>query len=111
MLFYESLEGNGRGCVIALARITGSRVINKVDAIEKVKKQGVLDDRTLERRSVSKKVTETSFDNIFLLKSPVPLRRLRQLGCADGSNLVSARAVSFDQLVQVIKEGCINDEG
>jgi predicted nucleic acid-binding protein/GNAT superfamily N-acetyltransferase len=105
ILFYESQGGNGRGCVIALARISESRVISKVEALGKVKLRGVLDDRTLEQRSVGEEVTETSFDNIFLFKSPVSLKRLRQLGCADGSNLVSAKSVSFDKLVQVVKEG------
>lgn len=108
MLFYESLKGKGRGCVIAVARITDSRVVSKVEALGKVKQRGVLDDRTLEHRSVSKEVTETSFDNIFLFKSPVALKRLRELGCADGSNLVSARAISFDMLAQVVKEGRID---
>lgn len=108
MLFYESLDGNGRGCVIALAQITDSRVVSKVEALGKVKQRGVLDDRTLEQRSVGEEVTETSFDNIFLFKSPVALKRLRQLGCADGSNLISARTISFDKLAQVVKEGRID---
>lgn len=108
MLFYESLDGNGRGCVIALARITDSRVVSKVEALGKVKQRGVLDDRTLEQRSVGEEVTETSFDNIFLFNSPVALKRLRQLGCVDGSNLISARTILFDKLSQVIKEGRID---
>jgi GNAT superfamily N-acetyltransferase/predicted nucleic acid-binding protein len=108
MLFYESLKGNGRGCVIAVARITDSRLVSKAEALGKVKQRGVLDDRTLEHRSVSKEVTETSFDNIFLFKSPVALKRLRQLGCVDRSNLVSARTISFDKLAEVIKEGRID---
>lgn len=108
MLFYESLDGNGRGCVVALARITDSRVVSKVEALGKVKQRGVLDDHTLEQRSVGEEVTETSFDNIFLFKSPVALKRLRQLGCADGSNLISARTISFDKLAQVVKEGRID---
>lgn len=109
VLFYESLDGNGRGSVIALARITDSRVVSKVEALDKVKQRGVLDDRTLEQRSVGEKVTETSFDNIFLFNSPVTLKRLRQLGCLDGSNLVTAKTISFDKLSQVIKEGRIDD--
>lgn len=108
ILFYESLDGNGRGCVIALARITDSRVVSKVEALDKVKRRGVLDDRTLEKRSVGNGVTETSFDNIFIFKSPVSLKRLRQLGCADGSNFISAKTISFDKLARVVKEGRID---
>ncbi|CAO3459421.1 hypothetical protein [Azospirillum argentinense] len=108
IIFYESLDGNGRGCAIALARITESRVVSKIEALGRVMQRGVLDDRTLGQRSLSKEVNETAFDNIFLFKSPVSLKRLRQLGCADGSNLISARAISFDKLVQVVKEGRID---
>lgn len=108
ILFYESLDGNGRGCVIALARITESRVVSKMEALGKLKQRGVLDDRTLAQRSVGEVVTETTFDNIFLFRSPVALKRLRQLGCADGSNLVSAKTISFDKLSQVIEEGRID---
>lgn len=108
MLFYESLDGKGRGCVFAVARITDSRVVSKVEALDKVKRRGVLDDRTLDQRSVGKTVTETSFDNIFLFKSPIFLKRLRQLGCVDGSNLVSAKAIVFDKLAQVVKEGRVD---
>ena len=72
------------------------------------KRRGVLDNRTLEQRSVGKSVTETSFDNIFLFKSPVTLQRLRRLGCVDGANLISARSIPFEQLAQVVKEGHID---
>lgn len=105
MLFYESLDGKGRGCVIALARICTSRVVSKVEAIGKVKQSGVLDDRTLAQRSRTSKVTETSFDNIFLLRSPVKLKRLRELGCVDGSNFVTVKPILFDKLMQVLSEG------
>jgi GNAT superfamily N-acetyltransferase/predicted nucleic acid-binding protein len=108
VLFYESLARDGRGCVIAIARICGSRLVSKVEAISKVKRRGVLDDRALEQRSVSPTVTEISFDNIFLFKNPVMLKRLRELGCADGSNFVTAKLISFDKLAQVVAEGHIN---
>jgi len=108
MLFYESLKGNGRGCINAIARITDSRVVSKADALGKVQQRGVLNNRTLEMRSMGHDVTETSFDNIFVFSSPVPLKRLRELGCADGSNLISARPISFDKLIQVVREGRID---
>jgi hypothetical protein len=108
MLFYESLDGDGRGCVIAIARICGSRLVSKMEAIAKVKRRGVLDDRSLEQRSSSSMVTETSFDNIFLFSAPVTLKRLRELGCADGSNFVTVRPISFSNLAQVVAEGHID---
>lgn len=80
----------------------------KADALNKVLRRGVLDHRSLETRSVGPKVTETSFDNIFVFKNPVSLKRLRELGCVDGSNLVRARAISFEKLVEVVEEGRID---
>ncbi|GGF28849.1 hypothetical protein GCM10011611_38670 [Aliidongia dinghuensis] len=108
ILFYESQKGTGRGCVFAVARITESRIVTKADALGKVLQRGVLDRHTLEKRSVGRKVTETSFDNIFIFKTPVSLKRLRELECVDGSNLVSARSISFEKLVAVVKEGRVN---
>lgn len=105
ILFYESQKGCGRGCVFAIARITDSRIVTKTNALDKVLRRGVLDHRSLENRSVGREVTETSFDNIFVFKKPVPLKRLRELGCADGSNLVSARTISFGNILEVVKEG------
>ena len=108
ILFYESMGGSGRGCVIAVARITESRIVTKMDALLKVLRRGVLDYHSLNKRSVSSKVTETSFDNIFIFKTPVPLKRLRELGCVDGANLVSARAVSYERLIEVVREGRVD---
>lgn len=105
ILFYESRNSGGRGCVTAIARITESRIVSKADALGKVRQRGVLDVHTLEMRSVGQYVTETTFDNMFLFQTPVPLKRLRELGCVDGSNLVSARPISHDKLVQVVREG------
>jgi GNAT superfamily N-acetyltransferase/predicted nucleic acid-binding protein len=109
ILFYESLKSKGRGCVVAIARITYSKVVSKADALDTAQRRGVLDRRTLEMRSVYRDVTETSFDNIFILGSPVPLKRLRELGCADGSNLISPRVISFEKLIQIVAEGHIDD--
>lgn len=105
MLFYESRRSGGRGCVFAVARITSSRVIAKSEALMKVQSRGVLDYRSLEDRSVSDKVAETSFDNIFVFGHPVSLQRLRELGCVDRGNLRSAQAVTSERLLSVVAEG------
>jgi len=108
IVFYESLKGNGRGCAIAIARITGSRVVAKADALDTVARRGVLNHRSLENRSVTQEVTETSFDNIFVFRNPVPLERLRKLGCVDGANLVTAKAISFKALTRIVEEGQVD---
>lgn len=108
ILFYESQKGRGRGCMLAIARITESRVVTKADALNTVQRRGVLDSRSLDERSAGQTVTETFFDNIFVFKNPVSLKRLRELGCVDGANLISAKPISFETLIEVVKEGRVN---
>ena len=47
----------------------------------------------------------TIFDNVMAPERPVRLNRLREIGCADGANLVSARRITHEQLVTVLEEG------
>lgn len=110
ILFYESIRGGGQGAVIAIARICGCRNIEKTEAIGTVRRHGVLDDRTLDQRSTGSRITETSFDNLFLFTRPVKLDRLRKLGCDNGSRFVTATAVPFDKLVKIVDEGKIGVE-
>ena len=47
----------------------------------------------------------TEFDNLLKFRNPVPLARLKEIGCADGANLVTARALSYDSLQKLIEIG------
>ena len=54
-------------------------------------------------------LTEMSFDNIFVFKKPVTLKRLREIGGADGANFVTIKKVSADIVSTVISEGLSDD--
>jgi hypothetical protein len=66
---------------------------------------GVLDVDELSQMTAGEQVAATTVDNVLRLRTPVGLRRLRELGCIDGANLVTSRAISADQLQQIISEG------
>jgi hypothetical protein len=68
-------------------------------------RHGVLDSDDLRELTASESVAVTTFDNVIPLERPVPLDRLRQLGCVDGSNLVCARPLTHEQLEVVLQEG------
>lgn len=109
VLFYESLKNKGRGAVVAAARMTESRLVSKDTAWEKVQIRGVLNKQTLKGMSADNLLTEMSFDNIFVLKKPVTLKRLREIGGADGANFVTIKKVSADIVSTVISEGLSDD--
>lgn len=108
IIFYESLKGAGRGCAIAVARITKVELVHKNEAVARLKKRGVVDQKYLDKLSASEYLTETSFDNILAFNNPVELDSLRKLGCIDKTNLVKAKRLSSDQILAVTREGLSN---
>lgn len=105
ILFYESKRTRGRGAVIAVARITESQVVSKIEVLESVQSRGVLTERTLAEIGNEKEVTETAFDNIFVLRRPVALARLQALGCDDGTHFVTATPVPASAVIEIVNEG------
>ena len=106
MVFYESGKGGGRASAIAIARILHSRIATKSNITSRVLRRGVLRDNLLERMGSGPDVALTVFDNIMLFEHPVGLARLREIGCADRANLVTARPVTANQLAIITQEGC-----
>jgi hypothetical protein len=47
----------------------------------------------------------TTFDNVIEFRIPVPLKTLRETGCIDGANLVSAKSITPQQLANIVNEG------
>jgi GNAT superfamily N-acetyltransferase len=102
ILFYESGREGGRACVIAAARVLRSERIAKNAIMRKHSRRGVLGTGNLQRLTRTPTLAATTFDNLFLFPHPVPLDRLRQIGC---SNFITARQVRYDKLIQIIREG------
>jgi ribosomal protein S18 acetylase RimI-like enzyme len=105
ILFYESASGRGRGSAIAVARITQTTVCKKSQISTGVLQHGVIGLRDIERLTSSEVIAATMFDNLIPLDKPVSLRRLREIGVADGSNLVTAKSVTPEQLRAILEEG------
>jgi GNAT superfamily N-acetyltransferase/predicted nucleic acid-binding protein len=105
LLFYESGRAGGRASVTACARVVQTRVLKKTDVSAHLLRHGVLETDDLEHLTATDSTSVTTFDNIMILDNPVPLERLRELGCVDASNLVCTRPISSEHLVGVLKEG------
>ena len=50
-------------------------------------------------------VLMTTFDNVMILPNPVRFATLKEFGAVGGSNLISATAVSHENLVRIIDAG------
>lgn len=105
ILFYESAEGGGRKSVIAVGRATETHLLTDDQLDPDTKRKGVLDAVGLKHIGVSESKLATAFDNIMPFKKAVPLDKLREIGCADGANFVTAKRIASHQLVRVIHEG------
>ena len=68
-------------------------------------RHGVLDSSELQALTTSESVAVTTFDNVMTLDRPIRLERLREIGCVDGSNLISAKAITPEQLITIVEEG------
>jgi len=109
MLFYESSGGGGRKSIVAVGRATGSHVLTGDQVNSEIIKRGVLDTETLKHIGDSETKLVTAFDNIMVFKKPVPLDKLREIGCADGANFVTAKRIKPHQLIKIIHEGLKNE--
>jgi GNAT superfamily N-acetyltransferase len=102
IIFYESGQEGGRACVIAAARVLRSERVAKNSVMPKHSRRGVLGAGSLQSLTRTPTLAATTFDNLFLFPHPVPLDRLRQIGC---SNFITARQISHEKLIQIIREG------
>jgi hypothetical protein len=105
VVFYESGKSNGRMAATALARVRHAEIIAKHKLSQATIESGVLDEQELIEITEGEQVTALTFDNVMKLKRPVPLSKLRQLGCIDKSNAVTSRTITATQLQQIVEEG------
>ena len=91
-VFYESAgdDGRGRSAAVAIARILSTSVVEKTEVSGNQIERGVLDEDGVGRITARDKVAVTTFDNVIRFSSPVYLKQLREIGCVDGVNMVSA---------------------
>lgn len=104
ILFYESKgNGSGRGAVVAVARITDSVIVRKNDISEDGRTRLVVDD--VEPFSASDDVLLTTFDNLFVIPRPVPLRKLKDIDAIGRANLISAVSLSSEKIAAILTQG------
>lgn len=104
ILFYESMrKGNGRGAVIAVARIVNSVLVAKSQLSPKTDKRLVID--SVEGFSVTDDVLLTTFDNLLAFPKPVRFAELKKLNAVGGANLVSAVSISNQQVTRILDQG------
>lgn len=109
ILFYESSHGGGRKSIIAIGRATESHVLTDDQVNPDMKRRGVLDANGLRHIGVGKRKLATAFDNIMAFKTPVPLNKLREIGCVDGANFVTAKRIEPHHLKKILDEGLKNE--
>ena len=102
ILFYESMNRGGRGCIVAVARIVDAEIRNKADIPKESRRRLVVE---VESFSKSDELLVTSFENTFLLPRPVPLDWLKKVGAVDNANLVTAKWVSSCTVAGILDRG------
>jgi GNAT superfamily N-acetyltransferase/predicted nucleic acid-binding protein len=105
-LFYESIGvDNGRGAIVAAAQITRTAVSESAELDSGTTRRGVLSLEEIKSVSTNNRTGLTFFNQLFRFETPVGLSRLRELGCADGANFVTARQIDEVVAAIIIEEG------
>lgn len=108
IFFYESKrQGNGRGAVVAVARIVDSVVVRKNDVPKDGRRRLVVDN--VDAFSASEDVLLTTFDNLFVLPNAVPFNALKKIDAIGRANLVTAVSLYSRQITKILSQGWSND--
>lgn len=105
LCFYESKTGGGSGSLIACARSVENWIGFPNSEAESVKRGGVLGPDDLDVITKKGRCCITRFDMVMKFKNPIPLDRLRELRCDDGSSFVTSKRIFHQQLNSLIAEG------
>ncbi|WP_422365047.1 GNAT family N-acetyltransferase [Pelagibius sp.] len=104
VIFYESGYGGGSKAAIGVARVTFSSIREVEDAAVAFERQGVLDQKELERVSRNGRVHVITFDNFNSFDRAISYDRLGDL-IALQANLVAPQEVDSDAFAQICEEG------
>jgi GNAT superfamily N-acetyltransferase/predicted nucleic acid-binding protein len=105
IVFYESGKANGRSAAVAVARVTSTVVVPKSQITATLIDGGVVDEEDIKDFSSGSLIAASTVDNVMKLRKPVALKLLREFGCVDGSNLITSRQITSNQLNQIMIEG------
>ena len=107
LAFYESASGGGRSAIVAIGRIVDVTSVLKDATSEQLQRGGVVGD--LKKLTKLPRILASTFDNLVRLERPVPLNELREIGCADGANFVTATSISWAHLLAIVNAGFPNE--
>jgi predicted nucleic acid-binding protein len=106
IFFYESRGKNeGRGAVVAVAQIVRTAVRKKAVLDAAMTRRGVLTTDEIADLSATEETALVYFSQLMPLKRPIPMSRLRALGCMDAANFVTARHIEERAAWAIIEEG------
>lgn len=105
VIFYESARKGGRGAATAVARVLQRYLMDKTVAPSYAARRGVLDASTIHGMGRTAQVTVTELSEPMIFERPVTLEELRNIGCVDGTNFVTARSISSDHLRIILSLG------
>lgn len=108
IVFYESGgkgQENGRLAATAIGRIRRRYLATQVAAVTLAQLRGVLTLEEIGIRAKGGQVCVTEFDSLLQFRNVVPLARLKEINCADGANLVTARKLGLSALQNLIEIG------
>jgi len=100
VLFYESLAGNGRGAVVAVARVVDAVVYPKGQVPASQIRRGVVDNP--DSLNIEDSILATTFDNTMVFPRPVGVEWLRPLGVLKTHNMQSPTLVSHEALCTIL---------
>ncbi|WP_341711854.1 PIN domain-containing protein, partial [Erythrobacter sp.] len=108
IVFFESAgkaKSKGRSAATAIARVQRRFLATEHSAANLAQLRGVLSQADIQTMANGEDLCVTEFDNLLKFRNAVPLARLKEIGCADGANLVTARALSSESLQKLIEVG------
>lgn len=108
IIFYESTgpgKSKGRSAAIAVGRIQRRYLASEAAAGGLAQLRGVLSLNDIQAMAKGQNLCVTEFDNLMRFRNPVALAKLKEIGCADGANLVTARSLTATSVMQLIEIG------
>ena len=100
VVFYVSRP---RSEAVALARVTFSDTLTKAQAVTKLRRQGVLSEKDIDRKADRHgKIAAFTFDNLLKFQTNVSYQDLKRDGCVNKANFVTAQQLTHQALVQIV---------
>ena len=102
VVFYVSRP---RHQAVALGRVTFSATLTTTRALLNMTRQGVLTEAEIQQRTNDRnEIAVFTFDNVLPFANGVDYKKLKVMGCVDGANLVTAKAISGELLGRIVGE-------